>query len=264
MEYLKPIFFGAVLVIIFMSLLWYIGKQKNNYGIVDVGWTLSLVILAVVYFFFTEGFFLRKLLITSMVCFWGLRLGGYLFFTRILGNHPEDQRYTQFRKEYGEAVDRKFFTNIFMFQGLLDVVLSLPFLLACVNNKTEIHALEWFAVFLFVFAVCSEALADYQLHKFKQDPANKGKNCEVGLWYYSRHPNYFFEWVIWVSWGLFALPSEYGFLGLISPILMYIFLTKFTGVPMTEKFILEKKGDVYREYQKTTSEFFPWFKKIDK
>jgi steroid 5-alpha reductase family enzyme len=95
----------------------------------------------------------------------------------------------------------------------------------------------------------------------KKNPENKGKNCEVGLWYYSRHPNYFFEWLIWVSYGLVSLASPYGYIGLISPVLMYILLTKFSGVPMSEELALKKRGDVFREYQRTTSAFFPWFKK---
>lgn len=252
---------GWFFVFLFMSVLWYIGKRMKNYAIVDVGWTVSLVILCLVYFFMGDGNILHKSLITAMVSLWGLRLGGYLLFTRILGGHGEDQRYADFRKDYGDKVDQKFFTNIFQFQAILDVLLSLTFLLPCLNPSSEIHILEIIGLILFVVSVIGEGIADNQLHKFKLNPENKGKNCEVGLWYYSRHPNYFFEWMIWVSWGIFALGSPYGYIGLISPVLMYIFLTKFTGVPMTEKYALEKRGDIYREYQKTTSAFIPWFKK---
>jgi steroid 5-alpha reductase family enzyme len=252
---------GWFVVFIFMTILWYIGKKIHNYAIVDVGWTVALALLAITYSLVADGFIYRKLLITGIVCLWGIRLGGYLLFTRILGGHGEDERYKAFRKDYGEHADRKFFTNIFQFQGLLDVVLSIPFLFPSLNSTPEIHPLELFAVAVFCFAFLGETLADYQLHQFKKNPSNKGKNCEVGLWYYSRHPNYFFEWMIWVSWGLFSLASPYGYIGLLSPAIMLYFLTSFSGIPMTEKLALEKRGDIYREYQRTTSAFVPWFKK---
>ncbi len=263
-EAIRLLLIGAGIIFLFMSALWYTGKKIGNYAIVDVGWAAALAILALAYFILGEGFFLRKIIITSMVCFWAIRLGGYLLFTRILGGHGEDERYTAFRKDYGDAVDRKFFTNIFQFQGLLDVFLSLPFLISCINPNPEMQIWEWIALGLFIFAVLGEALADRQLHSFKKDAANKGKNCEVGLWKYSRHPNYFFEWLIWVSYSLFSIAPEFGifgYSGILPMIVMFIFLTKFSGIPMTEKQALLKRGDVYREYQRTTSAFIPWFKK---
>ncbi|MCX8000870.1 MAG: DUF1295 domain-containing protein, partial [Leptospiraceae bacterium] len=226
------------------------GKQKNNYTIVDVGWTLGLVIMAWVFYFFCIGSWEKRILITSLVSFWGIRLGSHLFITRILKGHKEDERYASFREDYGDKVHRKFFTNIFQFQALLDVILSIPFFLIANNPKVEFEVLEIAGVILFILAFAGESLADYQLNQFKKDPSNQGKNCEVGLWYYSRHPNYFFEWLVWVSWSLISLAAPYGYFGLISPILMYIFLTRFTGIPMTEKIILKKRGEAYREYQR--------------
>lgn len=261
MEVLTSFLIGWSLVVGFMTLLWYYGKSKNNFTIVDVGWTLSLVIMVWVFYFFCSGAWEKRILIAGLVSFWGLRLGGYLFFTRILKGHKEDERYASFRLEYGNEVNKKFFIRIFQFQALLDVVLAVPFFLISTNPNSSFEVLEIFGIFLFVLALLGEALADYQLSRFKKDPNNQGKNCEVGLWYYSRHPNYFFEWLVWVSWGLISLSAPYGYLGLISPLLMYIFLTKFTGIPMTEKFIVKKRGEVYKEYQRTTSAFVPWFKK---
>ncbi len=260
-DVLQIVGYGWLSVFIFMSILWYIGKEIQNYAIVDVGWTVSLVLICAVYFYLGNGWFERKLLILGMVGFWGIRLGGYLLFTRIIGGHGEDERYKAFRKDYGDSVDRKFFTNIFQFQGLLDVVLSIPYLLICLNPEEGFQTLEYVGLGVFVIAVLGEGLADNQLHRFKKDPANKGKNCEVGLWNYSRHPNYFFEWLIWVSYFFVSLASPYGYLGIIPAILMYVFLTKFTGIPMSEELALKKRGDVFREYQRTTSAFIPWFKK---
>jgi steroid 5-alpha reductase family enzyme len=252
---------GWGIIFVFMSLFWYVGKRMGNYAVVDVAWTMALWILAVVYAILGNGNIIHKVLILGMVSFWAFRLGGYLLFTRILGGHGEDQRYTAFRKDYGEDVDRKFFTNIFQFQGALDVVLSLPFLFACLNDSSSIEILEIAGLGVFLVGIVGEAIADRQLHNFKSDKANAGKNCEVGLWNYSRHPNYFFEFLVWVGYGLVGLASPNGYYGLISTLIMLVLLTKVSGVPLAEKYALEKRPEIYKEYQRTTSAFVPWFKK---
>ena len=100
-----------------------------------------------------------------------------------------------------------------------------------------------------------------QLKQFKANPANKGRVCQAGLWNFSRHPNYFFEWLVWVAFFLFALGSPWGWVTIYCPALMLFFLLKVTGIPMTEELAVKTKGDAYREYQRTTSVFVPWFKK---
>jgi steroid 5-alpha reductase family enzyme len=106
-----------------------------------------------------------------------------------------------------------------------------------------------------------EWLADRQLTLFKKEPENKGLVCQLGLWRYSRHPNYFFEWLVWVAFFVIACSSEYGIWTIYSPLLMLFLLLKVSGVPLAEKQSLQSKGDLYRQYQATTSEFFPWFRK---
>jgi steroid 5-alpha reductase family enzyme len=121
--------------------------------------------------------------------------------------------------------------------------------------------LEYAGAVLWVFAFLGEVLADAQLARFKANPVNRGKVCDLGLWRFSRHPNYFFEWLIWVSYALFALASPHGYLGLISPALILFFLLKVTGIPATEAQALRSKGEAYRRYQQTTSVFIPWIPK---
>ncbi len=250
--------FGAV--ILFMSGLWYYGYSKNNYNIVDVGWTFSLWICMTVYFILSEGIPERNILLFLFVTSWSFRLGLYLLFSRVLGDHKEDARYNEFRVSYGDSVHRKFFTNIFMFQGFLDIFLSLPFFLI-LNSTGTLGMLDFFGFFLCFTGLAGETIADRQLHSFKSDERNKGRNCETGLWYYSRHPNYFFEWVIWVGYAVLSFNHNYGFLGLISAGAMFYFLTQLTGIKMSEKQSLLKRPEEYALYQKTTSAFFPWFKK---
>jgi len=102
-------------------------------------------------------------------------------------------------------------------------------------------------------------IADAQLVRFKRDPKNKGRVCNAGLWRYSRHPNYFFEFLIWVSFAIVALPAQHGYLGLISPLLILFFLVRVSGIPATEQQAIRSKGEAYRNYQQSTSPFIPWF-----
>jgi len=241
-----------------MLILWLISLKTKNAAIVDVGWTFGLLTCAVVYSCFAPGDSLRKALLLMMVGVWAFRLGGYLLLTRIW-KQPEEGRYQQIRRDWQTNINLKFFF-FFELQGVLDVVLSLPFLLAAVNTRDQLGWVEELGVLLWLGSMIGEAVSDAQLNAFKQDPANKGKTCRIGLWNYSRHPNYFFEWFIWVSWLLFALGSPHGWLAIVSPALMLYFLFKVTGIPATEAQALRSRGDDYRRYQETTSVFVPWFK----
>lgn len=119
---------------------------------------------------------------------------------------------------------------------------------------------EIFGLLIWMGGLVGEALADWQLDQFKKNQPSD-QVCDQGLWKYSRHPNYFFEWVIWVGYGLMAISAPYGWLGLISPILMLMLLVKVSGIPLAEAQALKTKGDAYRDYQARTSSFFPWFPK---
>lgn len=247
-------------VILIMTIIWLIQKKIGNAGIVDIAWSYNFIIVALVFCFMGNGFMNRKLLVTMMVVIWGLRLGTYLFI-RVMGHiETEDVRYKQLREDWKDKLQARFF-GFFQMQGMLNVLLSLPFLLMCINTDPQIHTLEYIGFFTWVIALSGEALADYQLARFKKDKSNKGKVCETGLWYYSRHPNYFFEWMIWVAYFIIALSSPYGWTSIICPLMMFYFLFKVTGIPMTEEQAVKSKGDMYRRYQQTTSAFVPWFKK---
>lgn len=114
-----------------------------------------------------------------------------------------------------------------------------------------------FGTLLGLLAIAGEGLADRQLNRFKSDPANKGKTCRQGLWYYSRHPNYFFEWLHWISYPLIAMGASFGGWLWLLPLAMFLFLWFVTGIPYTERQAIKTRGDDYRDYQRTTSAFFP-------
>jgi steroid 5-alpha reductase family enzyme len=150
----------------------------------------------------------------------------------------------------------KFFV-LFQFEAVLDLVLAIPFLLIVINPRPELWPIEIIGILIWITGLIGETIADSQLKKFKSAPQNKGKTCDVGLWNYSRHPNYFFEWVMWVGYFVFALGSAWGPISIICPIIMYYFLIHVTGVPAAEAQSLASRGEEYRRYQQSTSMFIP-------
>lgn len=258
-EYLVLALYAWAAVSALMLVLWLISLKTRNAGIVDVGWTLGLFACAIVYATLADGYRLRKVILLTMVGVWAIRLGGYLFFTRVW-RQPEEGRYRQIRQDWKTNINLKFFF-FFEAQALLDAVLSLPFLFAATNSSPALSWIEFLGVALWAVAIGGEAIADAQLNAFKKNPANKGKTCRVGLWNYSRHPNYFFEWFIWIAWLIFALGSPHGWISIVCPALMLWFLFKVTGIPATEAQALRSRGEDYRRYQQTTSAFVPWFKR---
>ena len=239
-----------------MLVLWLIHFAIRNAAIVDFGWGFNLALLGVGYAIWGGGFGMRAAMLGVMTAVWGVRLALYLLFDRIIG-HPEEGRYQELRRKWKTNISLKFLA-FYEFQALLCVLMATPFLISAVNPTPRIHWLELLGAGLWLIAIIGEISADSQLARFKQNKANKGRTCQVGLWRYSRHPNYFFEWLIWVSLAIFATASPYGFLGWISPTLMLYFLLKVTGIPATEAQALRSRGDEYRKYQQTTSAFIPW------
>lgn len=195
-----------------------------------------------------------------MVVLAGVRLGTHLAFRIISHLKEEEGRYEQLRKEWAPSPDKKFFF-FFQFQAISNVLLAIPFFAAAMNTDGKLSILEYAGAGLWAISVICEAVADAQLSAFKKNPENKGKVCDTGLWYYSRHPNYFFEWLMWVSYFIFALASPYGYLAVISPAVILYLLLKVTGIPATEQQSLRSKGEAFKKYQATTSVFIPWFKK---
>ncbi len=237
-----------------------LARRIDNYGIVDIAWSYAFAVLALHYAFLAPGWPGRKALITTMAVLWSLRLGTHLY-RRVMGHHPvEDGRYVQLRQDWAGNFASKMF-GFFQLQAASVVLLGVAFFISCLNPAPRLHPLEIAGAFLWLLALAGESLADRQLAIFKRDPVNKGKVCDVGLWRYSRHPNYFFEWLIWVAFFVFALASPFGWIAVIGPASILYLLLRVTGIPLTEEQSLRSKGDAYRRYQRTTSAFVPWFPK---
>lgn len=264
MDYKNLLFIALISLIaccIIMALVWLWAKRIKNAGIVDVFWALNFPVITVITFYFSDGFETRKILICAIFLLAELRLGIHLW-QRVIGHlSQEEGRYQQLRKEWGNKVNRNFFI-FFQFQAISNVLLAIPLFIITANTSPEISILEYLGLAIWAIAFVGEMIADNQLAVFKKDPGNKGKVCETGLWNYSRHPNYFFEWLTWMAYFVFALASPWGFLAIVSPAIILYLLTKVTGVPNNEEQNLRSKPEAYKKYQETTSSFFPWFKNI--
>lgn len=245
-------------VLIAFALLWILELRTNDASLVDVGWALALGALSTLYSALGSGQPLRRLWLALFIGVWSLRLARHIYLRHRGGS--EDGRYQALRAAWGPRAHAYFFF-FYQAQGVLALILSLPFLLIAFNPSADINALEIAGFALAACALLGETVADHQLARHRAVPANRAKTCRSGLWRYSRHPNYFFEWLIWCGIGLVALSAPHGWIGLVSPILMLVSILKVTGIPPTEERALATRGDDYREYQATTSAFIPWFPK---
>ncbi len=241
-----------------MTLLWLLSLLLKNSSIVDIFWGTGFVIFAWVAFFLTpDGFLARKLLLTILVTIWGLRLSIYIL-VRNWGK-PEDFRYQAWRKEHGKKWWWYSFFQVFLLQGVLLTVIAAPLLAAQISpTPARLGVLDRIAIPLWAIGFFFESVGDWQLKRFKGDPANKGKVLDRGVWRYTRHPNYFGDSTQWWAYYLIAA-SAGGWWTIFSPILMTILLLRVSGVKLLEKTLDTRPG--YKEYSERTSEFIPWFPK---
>lgn len=242
-----------------MFVLWLVQLRTQDAGVVDVGWAACLGAAAAFCGLTGEGDPVRRAIVGVMGAAWGFRLAFHLLFDRVLRG-PEDGRYQMMREKFGARVD-SVFLFFFLAQAVLVALLSAPFLIAAQDTRPSPTVVDLLGPMIWLVGLTGETIADLQLARFKRDGANRGKVCDVGLWRYSRHPNYFFEWLMWIGYATVAAGSPAGWLAWTAPALMLLFVLKLTGIPPTEARALKSRGDAYRQYQRTTSAFVPWFRK---
>jgi len=196
-----------------------------------------------------------------MVGAWSARLGTHLI-TR-MHQSPEHSRYQQLRAQWTTETDKNMFL-FFQAHALMSSLLSLPLLAISARRSMPSPRSMALATSLWAVAVVGESTADRQLREFRTRPENTGRTCREGLWHYSRHPNYFCEWLYWLAYLPLTTHSPLALLsGIASPALVYLALTHVTGIPLAEAQALKSRKD-YKEYQLTTNAFFPWFpRKLD-
>lgn len=239
------------------ALAWAHQQRTSNASIVDVVWALGLGAAAVWIASTGSGALLPRTLLASLAGLWALRLGLYLL--RRGRNASEDGRYAHLRRLWGKAPLKWF--AMFQFQALLVALFALPFVAVAANPEPQWRIGTLAGIALWMLAMLGEGIADAQLARFRSDPRNRGKTCRTGLWRYSRHPNYFFEWLHWFAYPLLALDSPLVLLAWAGPLLMYVFLRWLSGIPFTEAQALRSRGEDYARYQRNTPMLIPWFPK---
>jgi steroid 5-alpha reductase family enzyme len=242
-----------------MAGLWLVERVRRNASLADVGWCAGLVVVVTSYAWFATGEAERKILLAVMASVYGLRLGGYILFNRVIGK-TEDRRYQRVRLVW--RLDEPFrMFGFFQLQAAAVVLFSLPFLAVMQNPRPPFSLWELAGVLIWTIGIAGESLADRQLARFRAKPWNHDRVCRDGLWFFSRHPNYFFEWVHWWAYVAMAVGSPGWLLTWIGPLVMGIALVKITGIPWAEEQALRARGEEYRRYQATTNAFFPWWPK---
>lgn len=248
---------SLLVALAYMTLIWLVSLARGDASIVDVFWGLGFVLLAAVYLVSTDGFVGRKILVTTLVAVWGVRLSLYILWRN--WGKGEDHRYRAWRERAGARFWWVSLFQVFLLQGLLLWIISAPILAAHFYDSPDrltivdlAGALVWGVGFLF------EAVGDWQLARFKADPANRGKVMRSGLWAYTRHPNYFGDATVW--WGLFVIAAGMadGYWTFFGPLLMTFLLLRVSGVALLERTQRAGKPE-YRDYVETTSAFIPWF-----
>ncbi len=246
---------------VLMTLLWLYQRKTHNAGIVDVAWSFGTAASAIWFAWGADGDVQRRIMVGIIAGIWGIKLGYYLI-SRLIGAH-EDRRYEMLREKWGEKTQQRMFI-VFQIQAFWAVLFALPMLLASSNDEPGLMWYDWLGVAIWIVSIIGTGMADAQLNAFRKNDDNEGKVCRRGLWRYSRHPNYFFEWIHWWAYVSIGFAGDYGWLSLLGPAVMLFFLLKVTGIPITEKALVRSRGEAYKEYQRTTSAFIPLPPKEDK
>jgi len=251
--YSLPLIALALLVPV-MALAWRRQQRTRNAGIVDLLWAGSIGVMALGYAAFTEGWLPRRVLVALLAGIWSARLTLHLY--KRVTSEAEDGRYAGLRVSWGQRFESTLFW-FFQAQAVLAVLLSLTFLGLFVATEPGWRIQDGLAIVLFLVSIVGEGIADRQLSAWRTEPANRGRTCRSGLWAWSRHPNYFFEWLHWLVYPLIGIGLPLGWLLWLAPALMLFLVVKVTGIPPTEEQSLKSRGDDYRAYQNDTNAFFP-------
>jgi steroid 5-alpha reductase family enzyme len=235
--------------------LWLVQLRTGKALIVDVGWAATLVVLPLLYATLADGELEHRLLVAGMSTVAFGRLTLHLLH-RVGGD--EDPRYRELRARWqARGGDQARFFVFFQAQAVAAVVLSLPFLVASFNDHDGLELVEWVGLAVWLAGVVLEIVADRQLDRFRRDPARRRGVIETGLWRFSRHPNYFGQWLTWCGYALVGLAAPWGWVGIVSPLLMLLLILFVAGIPPLEERMLASRGEEYRSYQRRTSPFVP-------
>ena len=247
------LFICLAAAILIMLGLWFRQRQTGYPAVVDVFWAFMTSGIAVALALMAEGPTARKAVAASLIGLWGLRLGTHL--ARRYARHPDDSRYVAMKERWNGK--ERYMLGFFMLQALACVIFALPVLAAATGPEWSWPLLAA-GLAVALIGKLGVHVSDQQLRRYLAVESNRGGICRNGLWSWSRHPNYFFEWVFWCSWPILAADGPLWYLALAGMLLMLFFLLKVSGIPHVEREALRKRGDAWREYQASTNAFIPW------
>lgn len=249
---LTGLFYGLVAVLVFGLVFWIVSLIKRDVSIVDSLWSLMFLLAAGVYAITEPALSDRAVLVLVLSALWALRLSGHITWRN--WGEGEDYRYQNIRRNNEPHFWLKSLGIVFWLQAVLAWIVAFP-LFANIGSDAPLGWLDGIGLTLFAIGFFFEAVGDYQLARFKADPANKGKVMDTGLWRYTRHPNYFGEACLWWGFYLMALSAGYWWV-IFAPLLITFLLLKVSGVAMLEKDIGERRP-AYRDYIRRTNAFIP-------
>ena len=237
-----------------MNLMFILALLLKKNDVVDVAWGIGFILIAVMNLLIS-GWNFRVLLSSVLVIIWGLRLAVYIFMRN--RGQQEDFRYAQWKKDWGSHWLIRSYLQVFLLQGFFMLLIAYPLFVYSGYKSSPAGCWDLIGAIIWIIGFFWEAVGDFQMRRFKQDPANRGKIMDKGLWKYTRHPNYFGESTMW--WGIFVitLNYQYGWTAILSPIVITLLLLKVSGIPLLEK--KYSTNPAYREYIQKTSSFIPWF-----
>lgn len=243
---------GAIVVL--MLVTWLVSVARRDASIVDIVWGLGFVVVVWAVFATTDGNQTRRILLVAMTMIWGLRLATHLFLRN--RGKGEDHRYQAMRRRYGERFAVVSLYLVFGLQGLLMWIVSLPLQLGQTRQAPDVGIVAGIGIAVWAFGMYFEAAGDWQLARFKRDPANAGKVMDQGLWRYTRHPNYFGDACVWWGIALTAAETGVGAIGLAGALVMTILLRRVSGVTLLERSLVKRRPG-YEDYVERTSPFLP-------
>lgn len=254
----QPLLVAVLCCMSLQAIAWWWQRRTKNADVVDIAWTLGIMLCALIYLSYMSGGMRHTLMVMLFPMLWYARLLFHLV-SRYDVTH-EDSRYKNLRAHWSSNTQIKFFI-FFQFQAGLSVLFSLPAYWLLQTENIGMWQV-YLALALGLSALVGVTLADHQLLQFKRNN-DSSQVCDVGFWRYSRHPNYFFEWVHWFVYPLLLWHSEYFWWSVMVVVLMLVFLLKLTGIPFSEQQALKKRGTTYKKYMNKTSSFIPWRRKND-
>jgi len=249
----KVLIIETAVIMIYMTAWFFVAQAQKRNDIADILWGTGFIVTAITAMVLTDRIGPRGLLATVLVMLWGVRLAIHIFMRN--RGKPEDRRYRKWREEWGRYAVIRAYLQVFVLQGLLMIIISLPVTFIITYGQNPFGIFDVLGVCIWLTGFTFEAVGDYQVVRFKRDSANRGKLMTRGLWTYTRHPNYFGEVSLWWGMYLIALSVHGGWAAIPGPLTITFLILKVSGIPLLEE--KYKNNPEFQAYKRRTSAFFP-------